>query len=130
MTSLAAPEAASDMTFTTTDDSVRIVLEGAWTVHGVTKLATALRDIPADRPVHVDMSGAGKIDTAVAWAIVALQNRITEAGQTFDITGAEDGTASLLASVKGAMPQVKAENPARRTLVEWIASIGEAVAGG
>ena len=129
MTSLAAPHAAPDMTVTTTDDCVRIVLEGAWTVHGVTKLATAFRGVPADRPVHVEMSGAGRIDTAVAWAIVTLQNRITKAGQTFEVSGAENGTASLLASVKGAMPQVKVERPARQTWADRIAAVGESVAG-
>lgn len=125
-----APDIAPDLAVSMTDNGVRVTLVGAWTVQGVTNLVTALRDIPADRPVHLDMSGAGRIDTAVAWAIVTLQNRIIDAGQTCDITGTEDGTASLLTSVRAAMPQVKLETPARPTLVDRIADIGEEVAGG
>ncbi|WP_338048952.1 STAS domain-containing protein, partial [Rhodobaculum claviforme] len=69
----------------------------------VTAVLRALDRLPADRDMVVDLAGAGHMDTAGAWAVLHTRARLTAAGHTLDVTGANDKQRALLDTVAAAM---------------------------
>ncbi|MEM8958985.1 MAG: MlaE family lipid ABC transporter permease subunit [Pseudomonadota bacterium] len=108
----------------------RVALSGDVTIYTATGLEAPLDGIAADRAVRLDLSRVGRLDTAGAWMIAALQRRIEAAGQPFEITGASGEVESLLATVSGALPKVEDDTPPPPTLADRLERVGRSVVSG
>ncbi len=119
-----------DIDISATEPEVVVTLRGPVTLHQATALDADLGALPADRAVRVDLSGVTRFDTAAAWVLTTHQTRLDAAGQRLEITGAGTGPASLLRTVSDAVPDPTEEPPDRFNLMDDLAELGEAVAGG
>ncbi|MCR9085680.1 MAG: MlaE family lipid ABC transporter permease subunit [Rhodobacteraceae bacterium] len=108
----------------------RVALSGDVTIYTATGLEAPLDGIAADRAVRLDLSGVGRLDTAGAWMIAALQRRIEAAGQPFEIAGASAKVESLLATVSGALPKAEDDTPPPPTLADRLERVGRSVVSG
>jgi len=107
-----------------------VAVRGPLTLPYATELAERMGSLTADRPVCIDLSGVTRFDTSAAWVLMKLQHRITAADQDIEIIGAGDGPASLLKTVALAMPHPTDVVRTPLALVDRLAGLGEAVAGG
>ena len=120
-----APIAISDQ-----DGRSHVALSGPLTVAQATALARALDRLPGDRDAVIDLSDAGHMDTAGAWAITGAQARLAAAGHRLEITGADDRRRALLDTVAAALPRHDAAAAHRRSLTDRLEGLGRAVAAG
>ncbi|QCO55002.1 MlaE family lipid ABC transporter permease subunit [Pseudorhodobacter turbinis] len=107
------------------DGTTHITLRGAFSLAGLTSLNHALTEAVAQGPVALDISGVTRLDTSAAWAIVTAETASTH---PFTLTGTNDDTASLLATVRKAMPKPDSQSLKPKTLVDRIEDVGRAVA--
>jgi len=70
-------------------DSNRVVLNGAATFIGLTRLNAVLEKQPTDRPVHLDLNGVNAIDHTTAETLSEWITRRRQSGQRDTITGPE-----------------------------------------
>ena len=110
--------------------SSTITLSGNATIYAATAMQEAFSELPADRPVNVDLSGLGRLDTAGAWELIALRRRLEAAGQSFEIKGARPETESLLKSIASAAPEVEKEQIAPRSIADRLEHVGQRVMDG
>ncbi len=73
----------------------------------------------------IDISGLRQMDTAGAWFIVDLQNRVSPSGIT--IEGGSDAQAQLIETVRTNMPPDAASTPKHKTLNEMLDMFGRKV---
>ncbi len=109
------------------DTATRLVLRGAFTIVNVTELEQRLNEIAVTSPVDADLSGVARIDTAGAWALATLRERVQKEGQVFEFTGASEQVESLLATVTAALPQPDDTPPHRTTLSDRVVEVGKSV---
>ena len=110
--------------------SSTITLSGDVTIYAATAMQEAFSALPADHPVIVDLSGIGRLDTAGAWELTALQRRVEAAGQAFEIKGARPETESLLNSIAAAVPKVEEERAAPPSIADRLEHVGQRVMDG
>ena len=110
-----------------TDAGVRLVLRGAFTIANVTEMDRRLRDIDCTRDVRADLAGVTRLDTAGAWALVRLRQRVAESGQTFEAAGTRETIESLLRTVARAMPQPDTVPPGGASLADRMDRVGRSV---
>lgn len=116
------------MDIDTTDDHVTIALRDALTLPHVTTLAASLAQVRPDRATVIDISAVTKFDTAAAWVLITLKNRIEAEGQSVEIRAAAPGPASLLKTVAAALPEKTVLPPQRTSLRSLLADLGERTA--
>ncbi|WP_424974126.1 ABC transporter permease [Dinoroseobacter sp. S124A] len=111
------------------DGGMHVVLSGDLTVYSVSELARQTETIP-EGAVTVDLAGVGRIDTAGAWMLARLHQRMTEAGAQMHLAGARDEVMALLTSVTKSMPAPEpAEAAPPTSLLDRVAALGKRVAG-
>ena len=110
-------------------DRCTLALSGALTVQTLAQIAPELDRLPP-METRIDLSGADRLDTAGAWAIASLRQRMSKAGFQTEIHGADAAYAELLKSVGDALPEIPQETPARRSLTDRLEAVGRAVASG
>ncbi|RDC75185.1 MlaE family lipid ABC transporter permease subunit [Rhodovulum sp. 12E13] len=81
----------------------------------------------ARAPAEIDLSGAGRIDTSVAWALLSTADRMEDGGGQLAIVGANDSVARILETVRQAMPVPATEAPGRRGFAAWLERVGREV---
>ena len=104
-------------------------LSGPLTVAEATALDRALARVPAEWGVAVDLSAAGAMDTAGAWALARLRARVQAAGAALELLGADDRRRALIETVAAALPRPDEVPPGRRGLGDRLEALGRAVAG-
>ena len=117
------------ITLEASDGHSHVRLAGPLTVAEATALARALDRLPRDRDAVIDLSAAGHMDTAGAWAIALTRARLTAAGRKVELTGADDSRRALLDTVAAALPRPDAAPPRRRSLTDRLDTLGRSVAG-
>jgi phospholipid/cholesterol/gamma-HCH transport system permease protein len=116
---------------TTAEDGAHrtLALSGVLTVQTLAQVAPQLdRLSPMD--TRIDLSRAERLDTAGAWAIVTLQERMTAAGHDTEIHGADAAYSELMLTVRDSLPVIPEIPPARRTLTDRLEATGRSVASG
>ena len=106
-----------------------LALSGAVTVQTLTRLQAELANLPA-MDTTIDLSQIERLDTAGAWAIVTLEQRMTEAGHRTGMEGADPSHRDLLESVRAALPEIPQINAPRRAWTDRLEATGRAVAAG
>ncbi|MGY6633361.1 MAG: MlaE family lipid ABC transporter permease subunit [Alkalilacustris sp.] len=119
----------TNITVTDDADATEVRLEGALTVTEATRLVRALDALPAGRPVVLDLSEAGRMDTAGAWAIAHTRARLEATGTQVRIAGADARRAALLDTVTAALPRPDDTPPPRKSLTDRLEALGRGVAG-
>ncbi|MFU8882276.1 MAG: MlaE family lipid ABC transporter permease subunit [Rhodobacterales bacterium] len=111
-------------------DSGRIVqLSGELTVRTLAQLDAALAALPPG-DTRIDMTAVTTLDTAGAWAIVSLQQRLSDAGFQTGIAGADPHQTDLLATVTDALPDIPEKTDTAPGFIDRLESAGRAVAAG
>lgn len=105
-------------------------LSGDVTIATVSRLAPDFATIQADRDITIDLSAVTRLDTAGAWLLAGLRQRVEASGNRFEVLGADDGVTSLLRSVAQAMPHPEAPPDTRRSLSDTLERIGRSVTEG
>ncbi len=111
-------------------NTAKVVLHGPFTIFNVTELAEGIDSLSVDQAIRIDLSDVTRFDTSAAWALTRLKARAAAAGQQIEIIGAKEGPASLFRTVGAAMPDATQPATPPQTLVDRVAALGEAVAGG
>jgi phospholipid/cholesterol/gamma-HCH transport system permease protein len=105
--------------------TARVVLSGALGVHDLPRLRTAIAGLPPADTVTFDLAEAVRIDTAIAWEIIAT--RAARPGS--DVVGAARPVAQILTTVEEGLPKPDEDQTPPRGFRVWVAGIGESVAG-
>jgi phospholipid/cholesterol/gamma-HCH transport system permease protein len=103
----------------------RAVLTGRLGVHDLPRVRDALAGVPEGTTVVFDLSGATRIDTAIAWEVLA--QRAARPGSA--VTGAEGPVAQILRTVEEGLPRPDESPPPPRGFRVWLEQLGEDVAG-
>jgi MFS superfamily sulfate permease-like transporter len=73
----------------TVGETVRIELEGAATFLGMTRLTSALEQVPVARPVHVDLDRVHALDHTMAEMLMEWISRKRQKGESVTVSGPE-----------------------------------------
>ncbi len=116
----------------TVDGRTRVSLSGPLTVRTVTDTQGALSTLGDDAALVVDLSAVTRLDTAGAWALSTLKQRIIAGGGGFELQGADPSVTALMETVEQARrAQDEAESVARpKNLTDLIEALGRKVAHG
>ena len=106
-----------------------LALSGVVTVRTLARLQVELESLPP-MDTRIDLSQIEGLDTAGAWALVTLEQRMTEAGHYTEIEGADPSHRELLKSVRAALPEIPRVDSRRRTWTDRLEVTGRAVAAG
>ncbi len=120
---------SADVQSTEHDDRRDLTLSGVLTVQTLARLHPRLDDLTAKR-THIDLSGVERLDTAGAWAIAKMQQRMSDAGYSTEIRGADPSHADLLKTVSAALPDIPDRKTAPQTWTDRLEHVGRGVAAG
>ncbi len=110
------------------EGGTHVVLSGDVTVYAVSELTRQTESIPAGK-LTIDLAGVARIDTAGAWMLARLHQRMQEAGHQMRLAGARDDVMALLTSVTKAMPAPETSEGAKQlSLLDRVALVGKRVA--
>lgn len=110
-------------------ESRSVALSGVLTVRTLAQFEAQLATLPP-QDTRIDLSSVTALDTAGAWAIAILKQRLTEAGCKADVDGADSHQMDLLKTVADALPEkpeVKVKAP---SFTDRLETAGRAVASG
>jgi len=110
--------------------ATRVTLRGDFTLGNVSALHGRLSDLPEDRTVRLDLAQLGRLDTAAAWAICMLRQRLAPAGHGLELIDARPSAASLIDTVQAALPEPTSEPPERRGLADLLEAVGRSTVAG
>lgn len=110
-------------------ESRSVALSGVLTVRTLAQFEAQLATLPP-QDTRIDLSSVTALDTAGAWAIAILKQRLTEAGCKADVDGADSHQMDLLKTVADALPEkpeIKVKAP---SFTDRLETAGRAVASG
>jgi phospholipid/cholesterol/gamma-HCH transport system permease protein len=90
------------MNVDTRDGRTHVSLDGALTIRTVSDTHAALAELPLQGDVTVDLSSVTRMDTAGAWSIATLRQRVLTGGGNFELCGAQPNAEALLRAVEHA----------------------------
>ena len=114
----------------TMPDGVVVRLGGAMVAASLAPFERALRDLPRQRRVVVDLDAVEALDTGGAWLLITLLARLKAEGVEAELRGASDAQTSLIAAVTKSLPGGEAEAPPERGLTAWLEGLGRITAQG
>lgn len=111
-------------------DKLSIVVHGIWTIETAAKLDEHVRSVglncPSSSDVEIDLSAIEKLDTAGAWLIVRLSERLREEGAKISYIGFTKGDQILFEEVQSSKAQLP-ETDDKWVLIDWLEMTGRAV---
>jgi phospholipid/cholesterol/gamma-HCH transport system permease protein len=106
-------------------------LQGEWTVHHAEQISRAISAQVAagtqGGDVVFNLAGITSLDSAGAWLVIRSASTLRAAGAEVSLRGLDPKMHDLMQRVTEAAPSDKPPVPPARTLLDWIAQIGEAV---
>jgi len=121
--------ASAEVTTTDHHDGRDLALSGVLTVETLARLQPRLDALTAE-PTRFDLSGVTKLDTAGAWAIATLRQRLEDAGHATHLHGAGPSHAELLKTVTAALPEIPETDETPPSWTDRLEAVGRGVAGG
>ncbi len=119
----------------TSADGARLSLAGDWTVRALTRieadLAAATPRPPSakGRPLDLDLSEVGALDTAGAWRMLKLINELTAAGHEVTLRRIRDSHRTLLREIYARRTTGEAPAPQRSGLFEVLGDVTRGASG-
>lgn len=114
------------LTVDRSDQGSRVMLSGDLRIDGVDRIRRDLAQLSLSGPVVVDGSRVDALDTAGAWAIAALRQRLQTEGVDVRVEGLSPERAALLETVERNLPKQEAAAPPRR-FVDWVGEFGKRI---
>ncbi|MCW1933168.1 ABC transporter permease [Pararhodobacter zhoushanensis] len=124
------PDLAPEITVVAEPASTTVAIRGQVTIYSLSAVQTQLANLPEGPDVSLDLTQVTRLDTAGAWLVTTLREKITARGAGFEVRGLAPEAQSFLDSVEKAMPHPEAASAERKTLADLVAGIGAAVVGG
>lgn len=123
--------AVGSISVNSSTDGTRAALSGRLGVADVMQVNRALKGVPDDQTLVLDMAAAEWIDTSIAWAIGVKQQAIEAAGGRLQIDGALPEARQLLDTVFAALPKPDAAkaDAGRPSLTQMLDRVGRSIAG-
>ncbi|SDX33085.1 phospholipid/cholesterol/gamma-HCH transport system permease protein [Albimonas donghaensis] len=122
--------AQTDLTLEDTRDGAVLRFAGRLVVAGLAPLERAAAAVKArPGPIALDLSRVEALDTAGAWLLITLRDRLTAEGAQVTIEGTGPAEASLIETVEKALAKIEPAPPAPSGFLNWVAGVGEGVAG-
>jgi phospholipid/cholesterol/gamma-HCH transport system permease protein len=108
---------------------LQVAVGGPWTIEQLAQLDRAaqamLEGLPAPGgPARINLEALHALDTAGAWLIYQLQNRLSEQGWQVELAGADSTQAALLAEIRRLAPRPALPAPVINPLVRLVAKLG------
>ncbi len=113
----------------TVGNAIRLSARGAWVID-TAELLDAVAEAAAEDGrgrVILDLSGVTHIDTAGAWLITRIANRLADKGATVEMTGMSENARRLIAAVEPAQHIVIEEPPQRHLIVQLFEALGRSM---
>jgi len=85
-----AEDLAPEMTLVADTASATIQVRGPVTIYTIGTLQPRLADLPRAEAVALDLTGVSRLDTAGAWWVMTLRERIEATGAGFGVLGLSD----------------------------------------
>jgi phospholipid/cholesterol/gamma-HCH transport system permease protein len=109
--------------------SLVLVVGGEWLVATAADLDRRLRalQVPAGKPVTLDLGGIDRIDSAGAWLLLRTEHDLSSRGNTVEMRNLRPSFVPLLDQVRagGILTPALHPRPANYTLIGFVAQIGE-----
>jgi phospholipid/cholesterol/gamma-HCH transport system permease protein len=115
---------AATVTFERSGDRAVVTLGGKVVLAGLEALRGKLAAVAGPGDVVIDLAGVEALDTAGAWAILDLRERLAAEGVAARIEGASDAQAALLETVEENLPKEPPPAPAARGFTGWLENFG------
>lgn len=110
--------------------AARLEVSGDLRIAAVERLDRSALLQEAHDVTAIDIGGLTRIDTAGAWLLVDLHNRLSAGGKEVEIKGASDAQAQLIDVVRASMPPQDMAMPKPKTLLDQIETLGQMVTRG
>jgi phospholipid/cholesterol/gamma-HCH transport system permease protein len=120
-----ASDTEADILIESEATPARALLSGRLGVQNLPRVRDALADLEEGTAVVFDLSGAERIDTGIAWEILAQ----IAARPGSAVTGADGPVAQILRTVEEGLPTPDESPPPPRGFRVWLEQLGEDVAG-
>ena len=124
------PDDAPHVEIAPGSDPVAITMTGAVTIRAITGVDRALAGVADDADVRLDLAGVSRLDTAGAWAVAVLRNRLEAGGGRLSLDGATPEIEAVIDSVLRALPEPEKVAPPPRSLTAVFDRVGRGVVGG
>jgi len=117
---------AAPVTIEAGEGQAVIRLAGRMVVAALPAFQSALAKAPRARAIELDLSGVEALDTAGAWLILSLSDRLRAEGAEVRLAGAAPAQAALMETVRAAMAGEHAAPEVERGLAAFLERIGRA----
>jgi phospholipid/cholesterol/gamma-HCH transport system permease protein len=103
-----------------------VVATGVWDISTLPSLDDAVRKITPDRgdKVRIDMSGIDKLDSAGAWVLFRLRQRLQDEGYDADVEGLRPEHAGLFANIGSAKDAPELQKAKFRPVLHMLEHVG------
>jgi len=128
---MARPSGSSNQTdpgFAIGAGSERVTLQGELSIHNVTRLDDALKTLP-DQNIRLDLRGVTSMDTAAAWSIIRLEQRLAAAGLDLELLGVCETDAQLIDTTRQAFPEPDHKGTPFFSITDRMEILGRSVVG-
>lgn len=114
----------------TEGDGLRLTAGGLWTLRHAAPLSRRLEILrPAGPgPVRLDVSAVERLDTAGAYLLARLADRLTDEGHPVELVGLRAEHADLFEAVRRVGCAIAAREPRQHPIADWVAHVGESTA--
>jgi len=107
-----------------------LYLSGLVTLANVTELHARVARLDTTAALCIDLAGVRQLDTAGAWVIVDLEQRLRAAGRDISFANASAELAALIDTVRAALPERVEVAPPARGVGPFLERTGRGVSGG
>ncbi len=109
---------------------VHAEISGSLGFESVSRVHAQLVALPDDRPLRIDLAQVTHLDTAGAWALCTLRQRIEAAGQHVELVGLDARAADVVETVAMALPEAQERKTRHLSLADRLEALGRGVASG
>lgn len=103
---------------------------GRLVVASLAPLERAAAAIPGRAgPIALDLSAVEALDTAGAWLVITLRDRLAAEGAQVELTGLDPAKAALVETVEKALAKIEPQPPEPSGFVHWVEGIGRGAVG-
>ncbi len=120
---------ASGISVETAGGARTVRLSGPLGIADLATLRDGLARLPGAGPVRIDLSAVEAMDTAGAWLVLTLRQRLAAEGVEVRIDGLDTRKRLLLDTVEKALPDTGAAPAPPPGFLDWVARVGRSTKG-
>ena len=112
------------VTIETGADRTIVRVAGDVVVSGLARIERTMPDLPRSGPVIIELDGIEALDTAGAWFLTRLVQRLEAEGVGVELSGATEDQRALIAAVAQSLSDEPSAPAPPRGLITWVENIG------